>query len=395
MRLALPLAAVLLPLAAGPLPARQPAPTPGWPAFVRTLEAYADRDGAVGASAALVVDGRIVARHHVGFADRATGRRVDERTIFHWASITKTLGAVAVMQLRDRGRLSLDDPIVRWVPELRRLHDPFGMLDSIPVRWLLSHSAGFRNGTWPYRGAEWQPFEPAEWSQLVAMMPYQRLEFRPGTRYGYSNPAYVYLARVVEQESRDPWATYVQKNIWAPLGMHRSYTGLTPYHLQADRGHGYEVRRAGGRDSLVDVGADFDPGITIPNGGWNAPVDDVAAWAAFLLGRPADAATRARHEGVLTRATLEEMWRPALASREGYTAGDAVGLGFFLLERNGRRVVGHTGDQAGYRSFLYLDPAAGTAVIAVLNTTNHARDDQAGWQRLVEAGVGALGGSGT
>src|SRR5690606_28220414 len=134
------------------------------------------------------------------------------------------------------------------------------------------------------------------------------------------------------------------------------------------------------------------PGITIPNGGWNAPVDDVAAWAAFLLGRPADAATRARHEGVLARTTLEEMWRPALASREGYTAGDSGGLGFFLLEGNGRRAVGHTGDQGGYRSFLYLDPAAGTAVIAVLNTTNHARDDQAGWQRLVEAGVGALGG---
>ncbi len=387
----LPLLALLAAFAV-PCPAlAQPrAPTPGWPVLVSTLEAYADSDGVVGASAALVADGRIVARHHYGFADRTGGRRVDDATIFHWASITKTLGAVAVMQLRDRGRLSLDDPIVRWVPELRRLHDPYGMLDSIPVRMLLSHSAGIRNGTWPYGGAEWQPFEPTEWGQLVAMMPYQRLEFRPGTRYGYSNPAYVYLARVVEAESRDPWVAYVQKNLWAPLGMTRSYTGYTPYHLQSHRGHGYEIRTAGGRDTVVDLGADFDPGITIPNGGWNAPVDDVARWAAFLLGRPSDSATRTRHEAVLARATLEEMWRPALASREGYTAGESVGLGFFLFERQGRRIVGHTGDQAGYRSFLYLDPARGTAVIVVLNTTNTVREDRAGWNRLVEAGLGAL-----
>ena len=386
----LPAWALAASLAAAPTPLPAQEPTPGWPALVRALEAQAEADGVVGATAALVRDGRIVARHHYGFADRAAGRRVDQRTIFHWASITKTLGAVAVMQLRDRGRLSLDDAIVRWVPELRRLHDPWEMLDSIPLRMLLSHTAGFRNGTWPWGGADWQPFEPAEWGQLVAMMPYQRLEFRPGSRYGYSNPAYVYLARVVEAESHDPWVAYIQKNLWAPLGMDRSSTGFTPWHLAADRGHGYEIRRAEGRDTLVDMGAEFDPGITIPNGGWNAPVDDVAKWAAFLLGRPADPATQARYAGVLARATLEEMWRPVLASREGYTAGESVGLGFFLLERNGRRIVGHTGDQGGYRSFLYLDPAAGTAVIVGLNTTNYSRDDAAGWQRLVEAGLGAL-----
>jgi CubicO group peptidase (beta-lactamase class C family) len=88
------------------------------------------------------------------------------------------------------------------------------------------------------------------------------------------------------------------------------------------------------------------------------------------------------------------MWRPALASREGYTAGESVGLGFFLLERDGRRIIGHTGDQAGYRSLLYLDPAAGTAVIVVLNTTNYTREDRAGWMRMVEAGLAALAVSG-
>ena len=91
----------LLLLAARPL-AAQEAPA-SWPAFVRAFDAYARQDGIVGGSALVMRDGRVLARHHYGFADREAGRRVDERTIFHYGSITKTLTAIAVMQLRDRG----------------------------------------------------------------------------------------------------------------------------------------------------------------------------------------------------------------------------------------------------------------------------------------------------
>ncbi|MGH7585268.1 MAG: serine hydrolase domain-containing protein [Gemmatimonadales bacterium] len=375
--------------------AQRPAPNagPAWDGFVQAFETYARAQGVVGASAALVSDGRIAARRHFGLADRATGKPVDDRTILHWGSITKTQTAIAVMQLRDRKQLSLDDPIVRWLPELRRVHDPYGTMGQISLRMLLSHTAGFRNGTWPYGdGSSWQPFEPTDWSQLVAMMPYQQLLFEPGSRYSYSNPGFIYLARVIEQESHDPWAVYIQKNIWTPLGMTRSYVGFTPYHLVADRGHGYVVTRPRGAstDSTEDVGAEFDPGITIPNGGWNAPIDDVAAYANFLLGRPADAAAKARYEGVLTRVSLEEMWQPVLSSAEGYTAGESVGLSFFLMQRSGRRVVGHTGGQGGYQSFLYLDPSTGKAIIANFNTTNEARPDRAAWNRLVQAALATL-----
>ena len=89
---------------------------------------------------------------------------------------------------------------------------------------LLSHTAGFQNGTWPYgNGKPWEPFEPTTWNQLVAMMPYQQLRFKPGSRYGYSNPGFIYLARVIEQITGDPWDAYVQKNIFAPLELSRSY----------------------------------------------------------------------------------------------------------------------------------------------------------------------------
>ena len=359
----------------------------GWTDLTRRFDAFAEAAGVVGGSAVLVRKGAIAARHHFGYADLAAKRRVTDRTIYHWASVTKTLTAVAVLQLRDRGLLKLDDPITRWVPELREIHDPDGMADSITIRMLLSHSSGLQNPTWSWsRGEPWEPFEPTTWGQLVAMMPYQRLHFRPGSRYGYSNPGYIYLARVIEKLSGDPWAVYIQKNLWTPLGMDRSYVGSTPYHLAADRSHGYRVVG----DSTTDLGADFDPGITIPNGGWNAPVEDVARYIGFLTGFPADPAVRARHEGILARRTLREMWTPSIETGAALPEFASVGLGFFSLDSGGRRIVGHTGDQAGYRSYVYIDPAAGTGIILVFNTNNEDGTGSREMAALAQEAIGLL-----
>ena len=360
-------------------PAQRAEAQRAWSAVTRRFDAFAETARVVGGSAVLVRDGRIAARHHYGFADRARGRRVTDSTIYHWASVTKTLTAIALLQLRDRGLLELDDPITRWVPELRAVHGPQGAVDRITLRMLLSHSSGLQAPTWPWdRGEPWEPFEPTEWGQLVAMMPYQRLEFPPGSRYGYSNPGYIYLARVIEKLTADPWAVYVQKNIWTPLGMDRSYVGATPYHLAAHRSHGYRV--AG--DSVIDLGADFDPGVTIPNSGWNAPVTDVARYLAFLTGPSA--------ASVLTRRTLEEMWTPSVRTGAALPELAAVGLGFFSLEHDGRRIVGHTGDQAGYRSYVYFDPAASTGIILVFNTTNDDGVGDAEMAALAREALAAL-----
>ena len=244
------------------LPGRCPSCRPLGPSFTRTFAAYVDSDKVVGAGVVFMKNGRIVARYDTGFADRTANVRVDDQSIYHWGSITKTLTAISIMQLRDRGKLSLDDKIVRYVPELRTMHDPYGMMDSITLRMLLSHTAGFQNGTWPYGNDKpWEPFEPTTWNQLVAMMPYQELVFKPGSRYGYSNPGFIYLARVIEQITGDPWEAYVQKNIFAPLELNWSYFRSTPYYLAEHRSHNYYVGRIPpGKERLIDNGADFDPG---------------------------------------------------------------------------------------------------------------------------------------
>ena len=373
------------------LPAQRPQPPTRWATFVRAFDAYAAGDSVVGASVLLVTNGRVAAHHEYGFADRALGQRVDTATIYHWASITKTLTAIAILQLRDRGRLSLDDHVTKWIPELRQVHDSFGAVDDITIRMLLSHSAGFQGPTWPWtRGQLWEPFEPTRWEQLVAMMPYEEILFPPGSRYSYSNPGFIYLARIIEQITGDPWETYVQKNILTPLGLTRSYFGITPYHLAASRSNNYTVTKdSAGRVNVIANGRDFDPGITIPNGGWNAPLGDLARYLAFL-GGPAHGDT------ILARASLEEMWRARYLAVEPVagevTPADSMGLSFFILWRGGTRFVGHTGHQAGFRSFFYINPATGSGVVAAFNTTNDADNErsEAGFRALRDSALALL-----
>lgn len=339
----------------------------GWTDFKDAFRTFVAIDAIVGASALLMRDGRVLERVDLGFSDRTRGIRVDSSTIFHWASITKTLTGIAIMQLLERGRLRLDDRVVDYIPELRRIHDPFGSRDSITIRMLLNHTSGFRGGTWPYsEGKAWQPFEPASWEQLVAMMPYQELQFAPGSRYGYSNPAFVYLARIIEQLTGDAWESYVQKNIFAPLGLERSYFRSTPYHLAASRSHNYSVERDSATRALrvIDHGADFDTGITTPNGGWNAPLGDLARYVRFLTSRA---------DGIVKRSTLEQMWQPGKPMSQGYQSAPQqwMGLSFMIHGTGDRRVLGHTGHQANFGSFFFFNPRTKMAIIVAYNTTNY------------------------
>jgi CubicO group peptidase (beta-lactamase class C family) len=375
-------------LAASPL-AGQAGPAPaGWTTATGALDALMRTDSVVGGSLWLLRDGHVVRRYESGWADRAASVRVSDSTIFHWGSITKTMTAVALLQLRDRGLVTLDDPITRWVPELRQVHNPYGSMDSITLRMLLSHSSGFQNPTWPYRKyVAWEPFEPTRWTQLVSMMPYQEILFPPGSRYGYSNPGYIYLARVIEAITGDPWQSYIYKNIWRPLDIRDSYFNLTPWLLAPRRSHNYTLVRdsVSGRETVQDNGADFDPGITIPNGGWNAPLGDLATWVSFLSGAAGDVR-------VIRRATLDEMWRPVVPVGPGALPGDSVGLGFFVMWRDGTRLVGHTGEQAGFRSFFYINPTTRAAVIGAVNTVNEARPEEsdAAFKALVLAATDLL-----
>lgn len=344
-------------------PAQTPAGfTPAWRPIAEEFHVALTREGVAGGALWFVRGDSVLAREFHGLADVETGRKVDANTIFHWASITKTFTAIGIMQLRDRGRLSLDDPIVKYVPELRAVHNPYGPMEAITIRHLLSHSAGFRNPTWPWGGDQpWHPYEPTEWAQLVAMMPYTEILFPPGSKYSYSNPGLIFLGRVIEKLSGDDYEVYIDKNILKPLAMTHSYYDLTPYHLLAFRSNNYEVKDG----KPVANGLDFDTGITTSNGGLNAPITDMVKYLAFLLGKGPGATGPVP---VLKRESLEELWRPVLPASDSEAMGDSIALSFFVKHVGATRLIGHTGSQRGFRAFFYLERGSGTAVIAATNT---------------------------
>ncbi|MEQ9100243.1 MAG: serine hydrolase domain-containing protein [Imperialibacter sp.] len=333
-----------------------------WKAADDYFRSSLENNRVVGGALVFVEKGKVIGSTYVGKADLTSDRNVDANTIFHWASITKTFTSIGIMQLRDRGLLQLSDPLTKYLPELRMVHNPFGSMDDITIQMVLSHSAGFRDPTWPWGGnKDWHPFEPTEWSQIVAMLPYTEILFEPGSKYSYSNPALIFLGRIIEIITGDDYEVYIDKNVLKPLGMYNSYFDVTPYHLLKYRANNYILLN--GRP--VANGLDFDTGITTSNGGLNAPISDMLKYLSFLTGY---------HDGfeVLKRSTLEELWKKQLPIAEVDGITGSIASSFFLEDFNGMQVIGHTGTQKAFYSFFYIHPGSGTACISITNTDDNS-----------------------
>jgi CubicO group peptidase (beta-lactamase class C family) len=323
------------------------------------------RNGIIGSSLIVIRNGEVVL--HDNYGRQSETQPIDDDTTYHWASVTKTFTGIAIMQLRDRGLLSLDDPLTKYIPELAAVHDTYGPVSAITIREAMSHSSGFRDATWPWRDADWQPFEPTQWSQIVAMLPYTDIKFAPGTRYSYSNLAVVFLGEIIERLSGDQFEVYMEKNIFRPLGMNRSYYDRSPYHLLKYRSHSWDLKDG----KLTEDPFDFNTGITRANGGLNAPLTDMLKYIRFLLGDPAH---QSEYNAILKRSSLEEMWKPVLPvvpdedfpSRAG--ARDEVAESFFVHTDGTLKLIGHPGWQNGFRSQINIDPATRSAYIVDYNT---------------------------
>jgi CubicO group peptidase (beta-lactamase class C family) len=239
-------------------------------------------------------------------------------------------------------------------------------MDEITIRHLMTHSAGFRNPTWPWRqGKDWEPFEPTEYSQLVAMLPFTEILFKPGSKFSYSNPGIIFLGKIIEKLSGDDYEVYIDKNILKPLEMYHSYFDATPYHLLKYRSHSYYIENGKRTEGRFDA----NTGITVSNSGLNSPLPDMIKYLNFLIGDPA------KHEiydGVLKRSSLEEMWQPQIKAdidangNGGFTTD--IGLIFFLDQRMPSQHLGHGGDQNGFISYIDLEPKKRAASIMVFNT---------------------------
>ncbi|TWD80346.1 CubicO group peptidase (beta-lactamase class C family) [Kribbella amoyensis] len=258
------------------------------------------------------------------------------------ASQSKTLTAVAIMALRDEGRLSLDDTADRLIPESKH--------EGITVRQMLSHVTGMQREP---VGDVWDQMRFPDRAELVAGWNEAERIGKPHHRFHYSNLVYSLLGEIVARLDGRSWYESIRARILDPLEMRRTTVGMDG----GPAAKGYYVppfTDVPVAEPLLDLGA-MDA-----CGGLASTAEDLAKWAMFLAD-PTDE--------VLSADTLDEMCQPQImADLDRWQLG--FGLGFMLLRVGERVFIGHTGGMPGHITGTFLHRASGTAGIALMNTTS-------------------------
>ena len=304
-----------------------------------------------GLSVAVVHDQETVWARGFGWSDRASQTPATSDTRYRIGSITKVFTATAILQLRDRGALRLDDPVLRHLPDFA-IATSFTNGPDISLRHLLTHTAGLpREAAFPY----WTTHTFPSWPEIAAVLPRQRAVFAPASTYKYSNLGMGLLGAVVARAAGQPYADYVREHIFAPLGMQRS-TARPDDGVIADLATAYMRRMP---DGQRDVFVYYDTNGLAPAANIVSTVNDLARFAALQF-RSDDASPQA----VLRGSTLREMQRPHWV-HDSWAGGR--GLGFDIRRRDGKTLVGHFGWVGGNRSHLLLAPEDQIAVIVMIN----------------------------
>lgn len=315
----------------------------------------------------VVKDGKLVWAKGLGVQDVDTRRPVTADSRFRIASMSKAFTALAILKLRDEGKLSLDAPAERYVPELKGWKYPTSDARRITVADLLHHNAGFvEDNPW---GDRMQPLSEADFTKMLkAGVPFAQA---PGLRMEYSNFGYALLGRIVTNVSGRPYQDYIGGEIMRPLGM--TATGYDVFKSPAGtRALGYRWQ-----DNVWVREPDMADGTFGAMGGVETTANDYAKWVTFLLsawpardGADAGPVKRATVRGIVEGANfvnVTERPRPGggtcrmpIAYAKGWQVVEDCDLG---------RMVTHSGGYPGYGSLLVLLPDAGVGVFAFANRT--------------------------
>jgi len=282
-----------------------------------------------GAAVIVVRDGKVVLRKGYGKANMELGVPIEPDMVFRTGSITKQFTAAAVLMLAEQGKLSLDDDITKFVSD----YPTKGQ--KITIEHLLTHTSGIKSYT---SLPEWIPLwrKDMPTSEMIALFKDKPMDFAPGERYAYNNSAYFLLGAIIEKISGQTYADFIEKNIFAPLGMKHSYYDDTA-RIIPRRVAGYSK----GKDGFVNA-AYLSMSQPYAAGSLVSSVDDLALWDAALY-----------TEKLLKQASLKRAWTTSKLNNGKATN---YGYGWSIGSYEGHSMIEHSGGIPGFASYAIRMP---------------------------------------
>jgi CubicO group peptidase (beta-lactamase class C family) len=317
--------------------------------------------GEPGAAVLIAKDGQILLRKGYGMANLELGVPMRPDMVFEIASVTKQFTAAAILLLEERGKLSVNDDLTKYLPD----YPTHGR--KITIDHLLNHMSGIPEVTalpewWPRRR------EDLTTSQLIDLFKNKPLDFNPGEKQAYSNSGYILLGAILEKVSGKTYEDFIEQEIFAPLGMKRSRYGHQD-EVVPDRAAGYDVGEEG-----YKVAEYISLNQAYAAGGLLSTVDDLALWAQALTS-----------ERLLKAKSLERMTTPPKLT-SGEATSYAYGQG--VVDENGTRIFEHGGGIPGFNSELLRSPDQRLLVIILTNTFGHEPGAESLGFRIVMKALG-------
>lgn len=322
------------------------------------VEQEFSKDGRGGMTLGIVKDGELVWTHSVGLIDEATRRPATRDSIFPIASVTKVVTGIMLLQLVERGDVHLADPVEKYVPEIRQMHNPYPWAPPITLIQLATMTAGVQRGISVPENRK-AAFEAATtWEERMAIViPSLKYQHEPGTGNHYSNTGYAILGLALSRAAKRPFSDHVRAEILEPLGMRRSGFSITT-NMQPHLVRGYALNAA---DASGEMPWNSETDLLLPAAGLLADVGDLAKLMRFRI--------MGGQEQVLSHKTLQASYQMLVSSNANLQYGDGIGFAA-VREADGKlTAVGHGGAfPEGFVTSYAFDGTKKTGVILLVNT---------------------------
>src|SRR2546429_3641049 len=295
----------------------------------------------------VVKNGKLIYAKGFGVARLGGNAPVTSKSLFHMASVTKTFVATSVMQLVEKGKIDPDAPLIRYLTYFRLDDERY---KTITIRQLLSHTSGVPDTvTYNWDKPE---YDAGALERFVRSIADQKLVLAPGEKFAYSNTGYEILGDVIAKVSGESFEDYVQHNILTPLGMKDSTLLVREANPQLLTSPHVMENNQVVVSKIFPYNRAHSPSSTL-----YSSIEDMSRWAIANLNHGELDGKR-----ILKPETIDSMWRPvvdALSMKEG--------ISWFTTEKQGHRLVLHSGGAVGFDSLVVLAPEDGVAIIAMSN----------------------------